>query len=70
MPTDGPCVFTGKTAICYGDEEFFDDYKGHVLVSNQPLSIGDKTVANIEALKREDILVTGGTFFYNGGRCC
>ncbi len=22
MPTDGPCVFTGKTAIYYGDDEF------------------------------------------------
>ena len=70
MPTDGPCVFTGKTAIYYGDEEFFDDRKGHVLVPNHPLSICDKTAGNIEALKREDILVTGSTYFYDGGGCC
>ena len=31
MPNDGPCVFTGKTAIYYGDLECFDDRKGHVL---------------------------------------
>ena len=23
MPADGPCVFTGKTAIYYGEEEYF-----------------------------------------------
>lgn len=43
MPTDGPCVFTGKAAIYYGKEAFFDDKAGHVLVKNQPLAICDKT---------------------------
>jgi SAM-dependent methyltransferase len=70
MPSDGPCVFTGKTAIYFGDEEFFDDHKGHVLVPNQPLSVCDKTAGNIDALLRDDILVTGSTFFYDGGGCC
>ena len=42
MPEDGPCVFTGKTAIYYGSKEYFDDQKGHTLLQNQPLSICDK----------------------------
>ena len=49
MPTDGPCVFTGKAAIYYGKEAFFDDEAGHVLVKNQPLAICDKTAAGLQA---------------------
>ena len=41
MPSDGPCIFTGKAAIYYGNEDFFDDQKGHVLLQNQPLSVCD-----------------------------
>ncbi|KAB2837316.1 MAG: methyltransferase domain-containing protein, partial [Melioribacteraceae bacterium] len=48
MPKDGPCVFTGKTAIYFGDEEFFDDKKGHVLLQNQPLAICDKTAGALK----------------------
>ena len=25
VPADGPCVFTGRAAIYYGNEQFFDD---------------------------------------------
>ncbi len=70
MPEDGPCVFTGRTAIYYGGEEYFDDQKGHVLLNNQPLAVCDKTAGNIEDLGRKDIHVTGSTFFYDGGGCC
>lgn len=70
MPEDGPCVFTGKTAIYYGDEEYFDDHKGHVLMQNQPLSVCDKTAANLEAIGRSDIHVSESTYFYDGGGCC
>ena len=70
MPADGPCVFTGKTAIYFGDEEYFDDHKGHVLLNNQPLSICDKTAAAITNLGRNDIYVSESTFFYDGGGCC
>jgi SAM-dependent methyltransferase len=70
MPADGPCVFTGKTAIYFGDQEYFDDHNGHVLMPNQPLSVCDKTGGNLAALNREDILVTDSTFFYDGGGCC
>ena len=70
MPEDGPCVFTGRTAIYTGDQEYFDDHQGHVLMYNQPLSICDKTAENIAALKREDLFVSERTFFYDGGGCC
>ena len=36
MPEDGPCVFTGKTAIYIGNDVFFDDKKGHTLLQNMP----------------------------------
>ena len=70
MPEDGPCVFTGKTAIYIGNEEYFDDEKGHVLMYNQPISVCDKTAGNLATLGREDIYITDSTFFYDGGGCC
>jgi SAM-dependent methyltransferase len=70
MPADGPCVFTGKTAIYFGDGECFDDNKGHVLLPNMPLAVCDKTAGALAALKREDIYVSGSTWFYDGGGCC
>ena len=70
MPEDGPCVFTGKTAIYYGTEDFFDDKKGHTLLKNQPLSICDKTANALNSANREDIFISESTFFYDGGGCC
>ncbi len=70
MPADGPCVFTGKTAIYFGDEEYFDDEKGHVLMPNQPLSVCDKTAAALAGLGRDDIHISDSTWFYDGGGCC
>ena len=70
MPEDGPCVFTGKTAIYFGAEEYFDDQKGHVLLPNQPLAICDKTAQALADLGREDIFIAGSTWFYDGGGCC
>lgn len=70
MPEDGPCVFTGKTAIYYGDAEYFDDHKGHVLMPNQPLAVCDKTGGKLESLNRDDIFISGSTWFYDGGGCC
>lgn len=70
MPTDGPCVFTGKAAIYYGQEAFFDDEAGHVLVKNQPLAICDKTAAALANLNRNDIYISDSTFHYDGGGCC
>ncbi len=70
MPEDGPCIFTGKTAIYYGNEECFDDGNGHALFYNQPLSVCDKTAGALKGLGRDDIFITNSTFFYDGGGCC
>lgn len=70
MPEDGPCIFTGKSAIYYGLEDYFDDKKGHILVQNQPLAICDKTAAALEELNRNDIFISPSTFHYDGGGCC
>ena len=70
MPTDGPCVFTGKSAIYYGKDAFFDDKKGHVLMKNQPIAICDKTASAIISLERKDIFISESTFHYHGGGCC
>ena len=70
MPEDGPCIFTGKTAIYYGDDELLDDKKGHVLLQNQPLAICDKTAKALADLGRDDIFISESTYFYDGGGCC
>ena len=70
MPADGPCIFTGRTAIYYGGEEYFDDQQGHVLLQNQPLAVCDKTAANLGRLGRDDIFISPPTYHYDGGGCC
>ena len=69
MPPDGPCVFSGKTAIYYGDQPYFDDRKGHLLMVNQPLAVCDKTAAALQALN-ESIYLSPSTYHYKGGGCC
>ena len=70
VPEDGPCIFTGKTAIYYGNEANFDDGKGHVLAPNQPLAICDKTANALRNLNRKEIFISDSTYFYDGGGCC
>ncbi|MBI2296362.1 MAG: arsenosugar biosynthesis arsenite methyltransferase ArsM [Betaproteobacteria bacterium] len=70
MPADGPCVFTGKAAIYFGEGDYFDDQKGHFLTRNQPLSVCDKTARALAALGRDDLYLSGSTYFYDGGGCC
>lgn len=70
MPEDGPCIFTGKTAIYYGEKDFYDDGNGHTLLNNQPLSVCDKTAGILSDLGRSDIFISDSTFFYDGGGCC
>ena len=70
VPADGPCVFTGRSAIYHGDNDYFDDEKGHFLTRNQPLAVCDKTAAALASLGRDDIYVSGPSFFYDGGGCC
>ncbi len=70
MPEDGPCVFTGKTAIYFGNQDYFDDKKGHTLLHNQPLAICDKTANALTSLNQKDIFISESTYFYDGGGCC
>ncbi|HYH95844.1 arsenosugar biosynthesis arsenite methyltransferase ArsM [Hyalangium sp.] len=70
MPEDGPCVFTGRTAIYFGPEEVFDDGKGHLLSRDLPLSVCDKTAEALQRLESPHFLVTGSTFHYRGGGSC
>ncbi len=70
MPNDGPCIFTGRSAIYHGKDDYFDDHKGHVLINNQPLAVCDKTASNLEKLGNPDIAISPSTWHYNGGGCC
>ena len=70
MPKDGPCVFSGKAAIYFGEEDFFDDKKGHVLLQNQPLAVCDKTAGALAKINRNDLYISESTFHYDGGGCC
>jgi len=69
MPEDGPCIFTGKTAIYFGGEPYLDDKKGHVLIQNQPLAICDKTAAALAKVS-DEIHISESTWHYDGGGCC
>ena len=70
LPEDGPCVFTGKTAIYYGEDNYFDDGKRHLLMRNQPAAVCDKTANNLASLNRNDIFISPSTYYYDGGGCC
>ena len=70
MPEDGACIFSGKAAIYFGNDDFFDDNKGHILLQNQPLSVCDKTAAALQRLNRNDLFISPSTFHYDGGGCC
>jgi ubiquinone/menaquinone biosynthesis C-methylase UbiE len=70
IPSDGACVFTGKTAIYAGKENYFDDCDGHILQPGIPLSVCDKTAAKFAKNMSENIIVTDSTWHYDGGGCC
>lgn len=67
---DGPCIFTGRSAVYTGPDETFNDGKGHLLHQNLPQPVCDKTAGALESLGREDLFVTESTWFYDGGGCC
>lgn len=70
VPEDGPCIFTGRTAIYVGEEEYFDDDKGHVLMPDVPASVCDKTASALASLNRSDLYITEPTWHYAGDGCC
>ena len=70
IPEDGPCIFTGKTAIYTGSEAVFDDSAGHILQRGNPAAVCDKTAAKLAASLPKDMLITNSTWYYDGGGCC
>lgn len=70
VPDDGPCVFTGQVVFYTGDEPFFDDGKGHVVMPDVPLAVCDKTGGFFRAMNRPDLFVTESNWHYGGGGCC
>jgi SAM-dependent methyltransferase len=70
IPTDGACIFTGKTAIYAGKKEFFDDQAGHILQRGIPAAVCDKTAVNLAIANPEEIIITDSTWYYDGGGCC
>lgn len=70
VPEDGPCVFTGRTAIFTGSEASFDDDRGHVLQRDVPLPVCDKTATALARLGHPNITITPSTWHYAGGGCC
>lgn len=70
IPSDGACVFTGKTAVYGGSSEYLDDRAGHRLQRGNPLSVCDKTATKLKHNFPNEVIVTDSTWHYNGGGCC
>lgn len=70
IPKDGACVFVGETVIYTGEDEYFDDGRGHIIQKDVPLPVCQKTANNFRELGRDDLYVTEKTFHYAGGGCC
>ena len=70
VPVDGACVFTGKTAVYAGTEEYLDDQAGHIMQPGIPLAVCDKTATNLARRFPNEIVLTPSTWFYDGGGCC
>ncbi len=70
IANDGACIFTGKTAIYSGIEDYFDDQLGHVLPKGLPTAVCDKTAHNLSEKFPQDIWITASTWHYAGGGCC
>jgi ubiquinone/menaquinone biosynthesis C-methylase UbiE len=70
VPSDGPCIFTGRVAVYTGTEKSFDDGAGHVLPLDVPMPVCDKTADDLAGLRRDDVIVTDSTWHYAGGGCC
>ena len=67
VPKDGACVFAGETVIYVGDDEAFDDGKGHLVTRDIPLDVCRKTAGVFRSMEREDLIVTEPTWHYGGG---
>jgi len=70
IPEDGACVFTGETAIYVGDDDAFDDGRGHLIQRDVPVPVCRKTARAFRDLARDDLIVTDPTYHFAGGGCC
>jgi hypothetical protein len=70
VPAEGPCIFTGRTAIYSGSLASFDDGRGHVLRRDLPLAVCDKTAEALRRLGRGDLTITDPTWHDAGDGCC
>lgn len=70
IPSDGACVFTGKTAVYSGSAEYLDDRAGHLLQRGNPLAVCDKTATKLADKFPYEVIITDSTWHYNGGGCC
>lgn len=68
IPSDGACVFTGRTAIYVGEDDRLHDGHGHHMARGVPLDVCDKTA--LQLADRPDVVVTAPTWHYTGGACC
>jgi SAM-dependent methyltransferase len=66
--TDGPAVFTGRTAIYTGPCETLDDGAGNVLPRGMPVAVSD--AAALRLAKMSDVVITAPTWHHRGGGCC
>ncbi|MEM9002850.1 MAG: arsenosugar biosynthesis arsenite methyltransferase ArsM [Cyanobacteria bacterium P01_F01_bin.86] len=70
IPEDGACIFTGKTAIYSGSEDYLDDGVGHIMQKGIPLAVCDKTARKLAQKLPQEIVTTDSTWYYDGGGCC
>ncbi|MGF1523301.1 MAG: arsenosugar biosynthesis arsenite methyltransferase ArsM [Leptolyngbyaceae cyanobacterium] len=70
VPGDGACIFTGKTAIYSGPQEYLDDGAGHIMQRGIPLAVCDKTARKLARTFPQEIMTTVSTWYYDGGGCC
>lgn len=70
LPSDGACVFTGRTATYAGRMESWDDGRGHHFPQGIPMAVCDKTAQALAELKRNDLVITDSTWHYQGDGCC
>jgi SAM-dependent methyltransferase len=72
---DGVDVFTGRAAIYHGDDESLDTGVGISLSRDMPMMVSDRVADQLEALGRNDLMLTAPTWHFGGssgggGGCC
>ncbi|MBD3868942.1 MAG: arsenosugar biosynthesis arsenite methyltransferase ArsM [Acidobacteria bacterium] len=68
-------VFTGRTAIYHGEEEYFDDGAGLSLTRDMPVMISDRRAEQLRTAGHPDLTITEPTWHFAGGSgggsgCC